>query len=81
MKKLRIYLKTLSPEDRERFSIDVGTTLGYLRKAISVGQELKAEVCAAIEKESDGKVTRKDLRPNNWHTTWPELADKNEASK
>jgi DNA-binding transcriptional regulator YdaS (Cro superfamily) len=32
------------------------------------------EHCAAIERESGGKVTRKDLRPSDWQDIWPELA-------
>lgn len=38
-----------------------------------------AEHCAAIETATDGAVTRKDLRPDDWHLIWPELADGKEA--
>jgi DNA-binding transcriptional regulator YdaS (Cro superfamily) len=31
--------------------------------------------CAAVERLTDGKVTRKMLRPNDWHIYWPELAE------
>lgn len=30
--------------------------------------------CAAIELATAGKVTRKDLRPDDWQRVWPELA-------
>jgi len=30
--------------------------------------------CAAIEAATDGQVTRKDLRPDDWQEIWPELA-------
>ncbi|TFW15932.1 transcriptional regulator [Duganella callida] len=33
------------------------------------------EHCLAIEKATDGQVTRKDLRPDDWQNIWPELAD------
>ena len=33
------------------------------------------EYCAAIERVTDGAVTRKDLRPDDWHLIWPELAE------
>lgn len=26
-----------------------------------------------IEKETNGLVTRKDMRPDDWHKLWPEL--------
>lgn len=29
--------------------------------------------CSAIEKATCGKVTRRDLRPDDWHLIWPEL--------
>lgn len=32
------------------------------------------ERCYAIERATNGVVTRKDLRPDNWHEIWPELA-------
>lgn len=32
--------------------------------------------CYAIEQATNGLVTRKDLRPNDWHLIWPELVDK-----
>ena len=28
-----------------------------------------------IERATDGAVTRKELRPNDWHLIWPELKD------
>jgi DNA-binding transcriptional regulator YdaS (Cro superfamily) len=31
--------------------------------------------CAAIEQATNGQVTRKDLRPNDWASIWPELKD------
>lgn len=31
------------------------------------------EYCVAIERATDGKVRRWDLRPEDWHLIWPEL--------
>ena len=31
--------------------------------------------CLAIERATGGAVTRRDLRPDDWHLIWPELAD------
>ena len=30
--------------------------------------------CALVEQATGGAVTRKDLRPDDWHIVWPELA-------
>lgn len=37
------------------------------------------ERCVEIEQATDGAVTRQDLRPDDWHRIWPELADKASA--
>jgi DNA-binding transcriptional regulator YdaS (Cro superfamily) len=39
------------------------------------------EYCADIERATGGKVTRKDLRPNDWQRIWPELADQSSANQ
>jgi DNA-binding transcriptional regulator YdaS (Cro superfamily) len=36
--------------------------------------------CAALEAATHGAVTRKDLRPNDWHELWPELAPRRRKS-
>lgn len=36
---------------------------------------ISAEQCVVIEKVTGGQVTRKDLRPDDWHLIWPELID------
>lgn len=30
--------------------------------------------CLPIERATDGRVTRQDLRPDDWHEYWPELS-------
>ena len=70
MDKLRIYLNSLSPEHREAFATACKTTVGYLRKAISVGQQLGEGLCIAIERESGRAITCEDLSPD---TDWAYL--------
>lgn len=31
--------------------------------------------CVAIERATEGVVTRQDLRPDDWRDIWPELAN------
>jgi len=40
---------------------------------------IPVERCATIEHATSGAITRRDLRPNDWHQIWPELVD--EASQ
>ena len=73
MNKLLVYLNSLSGERQISFASSCGTTIGYLRKAISAQQTLGVTICVAIERESLNAVTRKDLRPTDWAANWPEL--------
>lgn len=62
MKKLLEYLNSLSKEDRSRFVAACNTSEGYLRKAVSAGQRLGADLCILIERESAAAVTCEELR-------------------
>lgn len=37
--------------------------------------------CVLIEKATAGKVTRQDLRPDDWRETWPELARRSKRAR
>lgn len=43
---------------------------------ISHSRPIPVERCAAIERATNGVVTRQQLRPNDWALIWPELAEK-----
>lgn len=64
------WLKTAADEAVER----TGTTRGYLKQIAYGNKQASAEVAAAVERETCGEVTRKALRPDDWHLVWPELA-------
>lgn len=64
MESLRAYLNNLSPSEQAAFAFRCGTTLGYLRKALSVRQQLGAALCIEIERESGGSVRVEALRPD-----------------
>ncbi|CAH0525129.1 YdaS family helix-turn-helix protein [Vibrio hippocampi] len=73
MEQLRNYLNTLKPYQQMIFAENCETSIGYLRKAISVSQNLNPILCVQIEKNTQGKVTRQALRPHDWQRIWPEL--------
>lgn len=67
MDKLLTYLNGLSPQERDAFAKRCHTTVGYLRKACSVGQSLSEGMCLRIAAESANAVTPEHLRPDvNW---------------
>ena len=64
MEKLLSYVNSLSPADQTRFAKRCGTTIGYIRKAISKGQKFRSALCINIERESGGYVACEDLDPD-----------------
>ncbi len=65
-------------------AISVANGVGQLASAIGVTQSavsnwrargglVPVEHCTAIEQATGGAVTRRDLRPDDWHRIWPEL--------
>lgn len=72
MDKLIAYLNSLDKISRADFALRCGTSEGYMRKARSAKQKLRSDLCVRIEQQSNGAVTRRDLR-DDWAEVWPEL--------
>ena len=51
-----------------------GVSQPAIHKWIS-GGVISPENAAAIERATEGRVSRRDLRPNDWQKIWPELVD------
>ncbi|EGR4294208.1 Cro/Cl family transcriptional regulator [Vibrio cholerae] len=73
MTELKSLLLSMPFDERECFAAQCGTSIGYLNKAMSKKQKLGPILCVRIEKFSQGKVTRKQLRKDDWQEIWPEL--------
>lgn len=44
------------------------------------GRQTPIEHCPVIEQRTEGAVTRRELRPNDWKQIWPELAAMSEEA-
>lgn len=64
MEALREYLNSLSVTEQADFAARCETSIGYLRKAISIEQSLGESLVIKIERESLGAVRCEDLRPD-----------------
>ena len=64
MDTLREFLNSLNTADQVAFAARCKTSVGYLRKAISVQQQLGESLCISIERESKGAVLCESLRPD-----------------
>jgi len=69
MIELRHYLNSLGKEERDRYAKSCGTTVGYLRKAISSGTSRDGALALKLDENSGGKVKKQNIRPD----IWPEL--------
>lgn len=51
----------------------------FLSQMVSGDRAISPERCVLIEQATNGAVTRKDLRPDDWERIWPELSEKEGA--
>ena len=72
METLRTYLNSISRTEQQLFAKQAGTTIGYLRKALSKGSRLDGALCRRLHEASGGKANKADMRPD----IWPELLKK-----
>lgn len=66
MDTLRSYLATMPPAEQAAYAVRAGTTIGYLRKALSKGQRFDGGLVRQLHIESDGAVSLTELRPDIW---------------
>lgn len=64
MEALRLYLNSLSGDEQQRYAERCGTSVGYLRKALSIGQKLGESLAISLDRESGGQVPCEKLRPD-----------------
>ena len=64
MDTLRTYLSTLSPDEQAIFAVKSGTTIGYLRKAMSKRHRFDGALARRLDEQSGGQVSRNELRPD-----------------
>ena len=70
---LRNYLNAMRKPEQAAFATRCGTSLGYLRKAIAVGQIPGPHLCVQLEIASDGELSRERMRPDDYPQLWPEI--------
>lgn len=74
---LGTYLSTI--ESATSFADRLGKTAVQISHWKTGFRPVPIEHCAEIEKITNGLVSRKDLRPVDWHRIWPELLDRKDA--
>lgn len=69
------YLKNSERGMLSRLAKKINVPPSSVRFWADGSRPIPVEHCAKIEAATNGAVTRKDLRPNDWHEIWPELAE------
>lgn len=59
----------------EALAQHLGVTKGAVHQWKSPDRKVPIEHCFPIESFTRGEVTRQMLRPDDWPTIWPELAE------
>jgi DNA-binding transcriptional regulator YdaS (Cro superfamily) len=74
---LDTYLSTV--ESGAALAAKLGVTPGFVSQWRTGFRPIPIERCTAIEQATAGVVTRQELRPDDWHLIWPELAESETA--
>jgi len=75
MDKLKKFLSMMSVPERDRFAKRCGTSAAHLRNIVYGFRSANERLSNAIERESNGAVTRRDLRPLDYMHIWPDLIE------
>ena len=71
--KLNAYLEQSGSGSAAMLAGRIGITPVQISLWRAEKRPVPVQHCAAIERATDGAVTRRDLRPNDWAQIWPEL--------
>lgn len=51
----------------------IGVTTSAVNQWVKGNRPIPIDRCVAIERATNGNITRRDLRPDDWTEIWPEL--------
>ena len=72
---LKAYLAMAPRGTASKLAASLGISPSYLSQLSGGSSPISPGRCVAIERETRGAVTRKDMRPEDWDLIWPELTD------
>ncbi|WP_445496656.1 transcriptional regulator [Photorhabdus sp. SF281] len=70
---LKKYIDSLERGGAKALAKRLNVSASYLSQMASGQCPISPSRCVEIEIETSGKVTRRDLRPEDWEKIWPEL--------
>ncbi len=70
---LKQYISALGRGEAKKLAEQLGVSSSYLSQLASGRCPISPQRCVEIETATDGVVSRRDLRPDDWGKIWPEL--------
>ncbi|RXK33851.1 XRE family transcriptional regulator [Arsenophonus endosymbiont of Bemisia tabaci Asia II 3] len=70
---LKKYIDSLERGGSKNLARKLNISKSFLSQMASGLCAISPKRCVEIELVTYGKVSRKDLRPDDWHKIWPEL--------
>lgn len=72
--KLSEYLEAQERGAKTKLALQIGAHMPDVSDWSNGKRPVPIHRCTAIEEATDGAVSRRDLRPDDWQLIWPELA-------
>ena len=63
----------MTASERRALAHELGASDQYLYQCLTGRKLMRPEEAVRLEKESDGRLMRWDVRRSDWHRIWPEL--------
>lgn len=70
---IKTYLGSLDADSRESLASKLRTTPGHLRNVGYGYRPCSPEIATALERHTDGVVSREECRPDDYWLIWPDL--------
>lgn len=70
---LKKYIDSLEWGGAKELADQLGVSKSFLSQMASGVSAISPKRCVEIEIATNGAVTRRDLRPDDWYKIWPEL--------
>jgi len=63
----------IRPPERQQLAEQLGLNEQYLYQCLAGLREMGAKEAVRVEKETGGRLTRRDVCTKSWRDLWPEL--------
>ncbi|VVE06999.1 transcriptional regulator [Pandoraea terrigena] len=70
---LKTYLASLERGGVSKLAEEIGVSASFLSQMAAGSSAISPARCVLIEIATKQAVTRRDLRPDDWRSIWPEL--------